>query len=140
MKIYDFTSKEREFGRVVFALTLDKKKLAERIIIGRVDEVRRLLNGGEGEVYYDEVRPLGSLLLSFESDVNGDWNKNILTLFESYKKISPIKSSRWKMVAPVQEFLTEKYNSSEPSAMFAAIRKWEDYTPFEFQYHFPLSL
>jgi len=127
LKIYDFTSKEREFGRVVFALTLDKKKLAERIIIGRIDEVRRLLNGGDGEVYYGEVRPLGSLLLSFESDVNGDWNKNILTLCESYKKISPIKTTRWKMVAPVQEFLTEKYNSGEPSAMFAAIRTWEDY-------------
>jgi len=39
LKIYDFTSKEKELGRVVFALTLDKKKLAERIIIGRADEV-----------------------------------------------------------------------------------------------------
>jgi len=127
LQIYDFTNKTREFGRVVFALTLDRKRLKERIIIGRVDEVRRLLNGGDGEVYYDEVRPLGSLLLSFESDSNGEWNRNILTLRESYKRFSPIKTARWDMVKPVQDFLTQKYNSGEPSAMFAAIRTWEDY-------------
>jgi len=127
LKIYDFTSKGREFGRVVFALTLDRKRLKERVVIGKVDEVRRLLNNGDGEVYYDDVRPLGSLLLSFESDTNGAWNKRIQTLCESYKKFSPIKTARWDMVKPVQEFLTEKYNNGEPSAMFAAVRTWEDY-------------
>ena len=126
MKTYDFKNREREYGRVVFALTLDRKKLAERIIIGRVDEVRRFLNGGDGDILYEGTRPLGSLLLTFESDINGDWNKNILTLCESYAKLFP-QSARWKMVAPVQKFLTEKYNSGEPSAMFASIRTWEDY-------------
>ena len=135
MKIYDFKNRERELGRVVFALALDKKRLAERIIIGKADEVRRFLNGGDGDILYEETRPLGSLLLHFESDGDGDWNKNILTLCESYKKISPIKNSRWKMVAPVQKFLTEKYNSGEPSAMFAAIRTWEDYLNFFHQNH-----
>ena len=135
MKIYDFTSREQDFGRVVFALTLNKKKLAERIIIGKVDEVRRILNGGDGEVYYDEVRPLGSLLLHFESDTNGDWNKNILTLRDSYKKISPIGNARWKMVAPVQKFFAEKYNGGEPSAMYAAILSWEVYLRFFNQNH-----
>jgi len=140
VKTYDFTSKQREFGRVVFALTLDKKKLAERIIIGRVDEVRRLLNGGDGEVYYDEVRPLGSLLLSFESDANGDWNKNHMLLRDSYGKeeflhtvkkhilkMNITEKARWKMATPVQEFLQTKYASGEPSAIFAAIRTWEEY-------------
>ena len=127
MKFYDFTSRERELGRVVFALTLDKKKLAERIIIGKVDEVRRLLNGGDGDIYYEETRPLGSLLLTFESDNDGDWNKNILLLRESYAKFLPLQTARWKMVAPVQEFLQVKYKTGEPSAMFAAIRTWEDY-------------
>ena len=130
MKVYDFTSREREFGRVVFALTLDKKKLAERIIIGKVDEVRRLLNGGDGEVYYDEVRPLGSLLLSFESDPNGDWNKNHMILRESYGKeklLRITKTARWEIAAPVQEFLQSKDASGEPSAIFAAIRTWEEY-------------
>ena len=127
MKIYDFTSKERELGRMIFALTLDRKRLSERIVIGKVEEVRRLLSGGDGDVYYDEVRPLGSLLLTFESDIDGNWNRNILTLRESYSKIFPRHTARWKMVAPVSEFLTKKYKSGEPSAMFAAIRTWEDY-------------
>jgi len=134
LKIYDFKNREREFGRVVFALTLDRKKLAERIIIGKVDEVRRKLNGGDGDIYYEETRHLGSLLLNFESDVDGNWNKNILTLCKSYAKIFP-QSARWKMIAPVQKFLTEKYNIGEPSAMFAAIRTWEDYLNFFHQNH-----
>ena len=135
MKSYDFTSKERSHGRVVFALTLDKKKLTERIIIGKIDDMRRLLNGGDGEVYYDEIRPLGSLLLAFESDPNGDWNMNIATLRDSYKKISPIGNARWKMVETVQKFLTDKYNSGEPSAIYAAILSWEEYLRFHNQNH-----
>jgi len=132
MKTYDFTSKEREFGRVVFALTLDKKRMMERIIIGKSHDVKRRLEqmdveGIASDIYFEETRPLGSLLLHFESDINGDWNKNILPLRESYTKIFPRQSARWKMVAPVQNFLTEKYNSGEPSAMFSAIRTWEDY-------------
>jgi len=135
LKSYDFTNKEREQGRVIFALTLDKKKLTERIVIGKADEVRRLLNGGDGEVYYDEVRPLGSLLLTFESDMCGDWNNIITPLRDSYKKISPIGNARWKMVEPVQKFLTDKYNSGEPSAMYTAILSWEEYIRFHNQNH-----
>jgi len=130
IKTYDFTSRKREFGRVVFALALDKKKLAERIIIGKVDDVRRLLDGGDSEVYYDEVRPLGNLLLTFESDPDGNWNKNHMILRESYgkEKLLPVtKTTRWNMATPVQEFLQAKYKSSEPSAMFAAILTWEEY-------------
>jgi hypothetical protein len=81
-------------------------------------------------VYYDEVRPLGSLLLTFESDPNGDWNKRHLLLRESYGKeklLRIAKTARWGMVAPVQEFLQSKYASGEPSAMFAAVRTWDEY-------------
>jgi hypothetical protein len=42
LKIYDFTIKDRELGRMVFALSLDKKRLAERIIIGNA--TRKQLN------------------------------------------------------------------------------------------------
>jgi len=124
---YDFTSREREFGRVVFALTLDKKRMAERVVIGRTEDVRRRLEKGEGDVYYDETHPLGSLLLTFESDKNGEWNKKGMLLRESYSKSIPFQSERWKTAATVSEFLREKYNIGEPSAMFAAIRTWEDY-------------
>jgi len=124
---YDFNKKEREFGRVIFALMLDKKRLTERVIIGRTEEARRRLENGEGEVYYDETRPLGSLLLNFEADKKGEWNKNGMILRESYGKTFPRESGRWKMVVPVSNWLKEKYKSGEPSAMFAAIRTWEDY-------------
>jgi hypothetical protein len=127
MKSYDFTSMERELGRVVFALAISRKPMSERIIIGKENEVRRILNGGDGEAYYDETRPLGSLLMTFESDKNHEWNSKILTMQESYQKVLPLDSSRWKMVKPVSDFLKEKYKSGEPSVMFAAIRSWEIY-------------
>ena len=34
----------------------------------------------------------------------------------------PLDAERWKMAAPVSDYLHEKYKSGEPSAMFAAIR------------------
>jgi len=124
---YDFTSKQRDFGRVVFALTLDRKRMTERVVIGRTDEARRCLEQGAGDVCYDETRPLGSLLLSFESDKKGEWNKHGLTLRESYGKTFPFEAERWKKSAPVADWLTAKYKSDEPSAVFAAIRTWEEY-------------
>ena len=130
MKIYDFTSRTSEYGRVVFALTLDRQRLKERIVIGNLDEVRHHLQHGDGDVYYDDTRPLGKLITHFESDKDGNWNKNHMILRESYGKerILPIpKKERWAMVAPVQEFLTAKYNNGEPSAIFAAIRTWDEY-------------
>ena len=124
---YDFTSRERGFGRVVFALTLDKKRMTERVVVGKSDDARMRLENGGGEVYYDATRPLGSLLINFETDGKGDWNKHGLTLRESYGMIFPRESARWKAVAPVGDYLRKKYESGEPSAIFAAIRTWEDY-------------
>ena len=124
---YDFTSRERELGRVVFALALDKKRMAERVVIGRAEDARCRLESGEGEAYYDKTRPLGSLLLSFESDTAGEWNKAGMVLRDSYAKAFPLELARWKTAAPASEFLRSKYDSGEPSAMFAAIRTWEDY-------------
>ena len=124
---YDFTSRRRDFGRVVFALTLDRKRMAERVVIGRTEEARLRLERGDGEVYFDGVRPLGSLLLSFESDKDGEWNRRGMALRESYTKALPLESARWKAAAPVSDFLRMKYESSEPSAMFAAIKTWDEY-------------
>ena len=124
---YDFASREREFGRVVFALTLNRKRMIERIIIGESDEVRQRLESRTGEVYFDETRPLGYLLLTFESDKTGEWNRNGAILRNSYNMTFPMEAERWRMAAPVSDFLRRKYESGEPSAMFAAIRTWEDY-------------
>ncbi len=124
---YDFTRRERDFGRIVFALTLDQKKMTERIVIGKSDEVRRRLEHGNGEVYYDRTRPLGELLLHFESDTDREWSVNASRLHESYGKAFPFESKRWELAAPVSDFLHEKYKTDEPSAMFAAMRTWEEY-------------
>ena len=124
---YDFTSRERDLGRVVLALTLNRQKMTERVIIGRSGEVSLRLERGIGEVYYDESRPLGSLLIGLEADADRLWNVNAAILRESYGKFFPFDAQRWKLVAPVCEFLAQKYESGEPSAMFAAIRTWEEY-------------
>jgi len=125
--VYDFTKRERGVGKTVFGLILDRKKMTERIVIGEMSETRRHLENGAGEVYYDQTRPLGQLLLSFEADKDRQWNVNLMRLHESYGKTFPFESERWKIAAPVSDFLNVKYKSGEPSAMFAAIRTWEEY-------------
>ena len=50
---------------IIMALSLDKTRKRERIVIGEEHQVlRRLNNAQEGDVLYDEVRPLGELLFS----------------------------------------------------------------------------
>jgi len=124
---YDLSRREREMGKVILALTLDRKKMTERVVIARSDEARLRLEHGGGDIYYDEIRPLGSLLVHFESDANREWNTHGMMLRESYSKVFPFEAERWKMAASVSKFLRDKYNSGEPPVMFAAIRTWEDY-------------
>lgn len=124
---YDFSKRERGFGKIVFALTLDRKKMTERIVIGETSETRRQLEDGEGAVYYDEVRPLGQFLIDFETDTGMEWNRNAMTLRESYGKAIPFEAARWKMAAPVADFLRGKYESGEPAALFAAVKTWDEY-------------
>lgn len=124
---YAFTRRERNLGRIVFTLTLDRTKMKEHIVIGEPSEVRRRLERGTGEVYYDQTRPLGELLLTFESDAERQWNANAMRLYDSYGTIFPARSAGWKKVKPGADFLRTKYSHGEPSAMFAAIRTWEEY-------------
>jgi hypothetical protein len=132
---YDFTSRERKLGQIVFALTLDRKKMTERIVIARYDEARRRLERGFGDVYYDKVRPLGSLLIGFERDKAGNWNKNAAILRESYGKVIPMTSARWKHASLAAEYLRKKGDSGEPSALFAAMNTWDHYlTCFNFNH------
>ncbi|GHV32870.1 hypothetical protein FACS18949_05230 [Clostridia bacterium] len=124
---YDFTGRERELGRVVFALTLNRQKMTERVVVGRSGEVSLRLERGIGDVYFDETRPLGAFLIGFEADADRQWNVNAAVLRESYGKIFPFDAQRWKIAAPVTEFLAKKYESGEPSALFAAVRTWDEY-------------
>ncbi|MGL5436124.1 MAG: hypothetical protein ACRDBO_12100 [Lachnospiraceae bacterium] len=130
---YDFSKRERGFGKIVFALTLDRKKMTERIVIGEISETRRQLDDGTGNILYDQTRPLGKFLIDFEKDTERKWNRNAMTLRDSYGKAIPFETERWKMAAPVSDFLRGKYESGEladnrcPSALFAAVKTWEEY-------------
>ena len=46
-----------------------------------------------------------------------------MLLRESYAKVFPFEAEHWKIAVPVSDYLREKYNGGEPSAMFAAFRK-----------------
>lgn len=124
---YDFGKRERGFSKTVFALALDRKKMTERIVIGEMSETRRHLENGTGDVYFDQTRPLGKLLIDFEADSGKEWNRNLMRLSESYGKAILFEAERWKFAAPVSDFLRGKYESGEPSAIFAAIRTWDEY-------------
>jgi hypothetical protein len=124
---YDFSRRERSFRKIVFALTLDRKKKTERIVIGEINETRRHLTSGDGKIICEYTRPLGELMLTFEADPDREWEMNILPLRESYKKIFPFELKRWEIAAPVSSFLSGKYACGEPFAVFAAVRTWEEY-------------
>ena len=79
---------------MVFALTLNRERMAERVIIGRPGDVRQRLETKAGVVYYDVTRPLGSLLLTFGSDKTGVWNRNRDILCDSYGKSFPLEAER----------------------------------------------
>ena len=70
-----FVRHEPCFERILFVLTLDKKKMKERILIGEEQQIRFRLNGSRHtEVLCDMTRPLGTFLINFEQDADGEWN------------------------------------------------------------------
>ena len=125
--MYEFTSKNRGSDRIVFLLTLDKKKKTERIIIGESEMVNLRIEKNIGDVVYDETRPLGQLLLNFESDPDKSWNVNSMGLHDNFAGLFPTKNIKRKALKSYTEFLRQKYESGEPSAVFAAVKTWEDY-------------
>jgi len=125
--MFEFTSKNRGSDRIVFLLTLDKKKKTERIIIGESAMVRLRIEKNIGEVLYDETRPLGQLLLNFESAPDKEWQLNASYLADNFAGLFPTKNVKSKALKPYADFLRGKYASGEPSAMFAAVKTWEEY-------------
>ena len=64
-----FIRHEPCFERILFVLTLDRKKMKERILIGEEQQIRFRLNGSQNaEVLCDMTRPLGTFLINFEHD------------------------------------------------------------------------
>ncbi len=70
-----FIRHEPCFERILFVLTLDRKKMKERILIGEEQQIRFRLDGSKNaEVLCDMTRPLGTFLINFERDTDRDWN------------------------------------------------------------------
>ena len=67
---------------IVLALSLDKKRQREHIVIGARSRVYSYFQDfGNENLLYNEVRPLGTLLLEHEAQSIADWNEYVHTPF-----------------------------------------------------------
>lgn len=123
---YQFIRQEPCREKVIFVLTLDRKKLKERVLIGTEDEVRSRLEGNEGaELACDTTNPLGTLLIRFDKDPEGNWNRLGLAPLRD-----AMHTNRWEQPALEQaagKFLSGKYQSGEPICQYTAFRIWNAY-------------
>ena len=123
---YQFIRQEPCREKVIFVLTLDRKKLKERVLIGTEEEVRSRLEGNEGaELACDTTNPLGSLLIRFDKDPEGNWNRLGLAPLRD-----AMHTNRWEQPALEQaagKFLSGKYQSGEPICQYTAFRIWNAY-------------
>ena len=121
-----FVRHEPCFERILFVLTLDKKKMKERILIGEEQQIRFRLDGSKSaEVLCDMTRPLGTFLINFEQDTDREWN-----LYGLSPLRQALHSNRWKqpeLEQAASEFLWKKYLSNEPLKMYVAFRIWNSY-------------
>ncbi len=112
--------------RIVFVLTLDRKKMKERIMVGNTSQIFSGINGNmDTELLCDMTRPLGTFLTDFENDMQGDWNRfGIMPLYDA------LHVNRWRQSALEQQagdFLREKYATPDPVRQYAAVRIWNEY-------------
>ena len=71
--IKEFVRHEPCYYQILFVLTLDRKKMKERILIGKELEIRFRLQGSmNADIMCDLTRPLGSFLTEFEHDPDGE--------------------------------------------------------------------
>lgn len=112
--------------RIVFALTLDRKKMKERIMVGEASQIFISFNGNkDAEFLCDVTRLLGTFLTDFENDMQGDWNRfGIMPLYDA------LHVNRWKQLGLEQQagdFFREKYATLDPVRQYAAVRVWNEY-------------
>ena len=123
---YQFVRHEPCFDKILFALTLDRKKMKERILTGNEHAIRSRLCGNQNaEVICDVVRPLGTFLIDFEQDPDGGWN-----LYGLSPLRDALHSNRWKqpdLEKTTGMFLQQKYQSGDPVRQYIAFRIWNGY-------------
>ena len=122
--------RNRHLLQSVMALSLNRERNTERIIIGRVDQVSNRMTGiMDAEVFYDQERPLGTFLFEHEKQRVGPWNENILTLSEGLA--FPI--SRKKKEDTALAFLESEWETAESVRVFAAYQCWYWYQNYRDQ-------
>ena len=122
----EFVRHEPCYDQILFVLTLDRKKMKERILIGAESQIRLRLAGiEETDMLFDETRPLGKLIVDFEHDEQGAWNEfGLMPLYNA------LHTNRWQQPGLEQTssaFLAEKYATGDPVRMYAAVRIWNEY-------------
>ena len=123
---YKFERHDPHYDRILFVMTLDKRKMKERILIGDEQSVRsRLAGNADADVFCDAVRPLGSLIVHFEHDEQGAWNQLAIKLL-----YDALHSNRWQQAeleSTASTFLSGKFATNDPVRMYAAMQIWNEY-------------
>lgn len=123
---YQFIRQEPCRDKVIFVLSLDRKRLKERVLIGTEAEIRSRLAGDESaELLCDATNPLGTLLIRFDKDPDGEWNRlGLSPLWQA------MHTNRWEqpaLEAAAGQFLAGKFETGEPICLYTAFRIWNGY-------------
>lgn len=124
-------TKKQVFGQrdctaeCVMALSLNREKKTERIIIGERYQVEFwLARCGGGEFYYDAELPLGTLLLEHRSQKSEDWNQYagglLLQALEDVESRGELENEAWSYLEP-------KLCEPDPITKFTAYQCWSWY-------------
>ena len=111
-------------GPIIMALSLNKARGKEHIVIGQESCVYSRLNGNmDANVLYDEERKLGDFLFCHEKQLNQDWNAEAIYPLRR-ALVSPVRRKQYENTA--WRFLEEKENNNNPASIFAArcCRRW----------------
>ena len=121
-----FTRTAPCYDRILFVLSLDRKHMKERVLIGEAQQIRFRLEGSDSaDLLLDVTRPLGTLLVDFEHDTDGEWNRLGLAPLRD-----ALHSNRWKqpeLERQAGDFLRGRYQSGDPVRTYVAARIWNGY-------------
>ena len=121
-----FIRPKPEYRRILLVLTLDRRKMKERILVGEEQQIRFRLEGNDGAaVVCDVTRALGSFIDGFTYDPQGEWNLSGLGPLHD-----ALHTNRWKQPALEQragDFLRGQYETGDPVRMYSALRIWNGY-------------
>lgn len=86
---------------------------------------RSLNENRDAEFFCDVTRPLGTFLIDFENDMQGDWNRFGIMLL--YNALHVNRRKQPELEQQVGGFLKEKYATLDPIRQYAAVRVWNEY-------------